>query len=705
VKNIFLGISTSLLLAGSSFADDLAHPVLQCGTRPNPQYSRPAGKVGGLHITANGTLRILIVFASFPDDEKPHPFWPAHNPPLFMQDFVDPDTATNSQSPINLTNYFRQMSLGQFHLVGDAIWVESTHSQLDYTNGSYARANISLLNESVDPIVNFGLYDNWTNQGTYQNINSPDGIVDMIVMVWRTTLFGILGEASLGYRAGFVLDGKRIETGFPERFDYPLGSGVTCEYPYTDDPSKAMRTMAHELGHWLLGGAHPYNSTSLTNKHQFWGILCAGQRISSCANAYERERLGWIVVPDIQPDLNIPLPDFLSTGTAYKYHPPNGDPLEYFYVENHQKQSPFDDVSVNSDDKGIWILHQLGPYAELDNLRIEPSDGIWKWDNPGVTTACYSQELPIFRRGVPMVLTGQSHRDQIPTQQSLVNWMFVYEDPAGNVRCGTFLGGEDFSGAYNVNSSSVFSSYSNPSSSTWYNQPTPFSLDIINNVNSVLTLRYNSNPLDAPPARRYLGRDPTLPPAENGQLSLAWGSQWVEGQPLEADVNWSELEWQGSAGGNWTSAYQGPATSWTDTSLPYDTSGTVPVAFRVRVRDTQSKYSCWSNTFYARVAATNGVDYRLRHGGITPDESALDDGFPNPFNPTTTITYQVSRASSVSLKVYDVLGNEVATLVNEQKPAGRYAVQFHAAGLASGVYLYQLRTGAIVETKKLILLR
>jgi len=59
----------------------------------------------------------------------------------------------------------------------------------------------------------------------------------------------------------------------------------------------------------------------------------------------------------------------------------------------------------------------------------------------------------------------------------------------------------------------------------------------------------------------------------------------------------------------------------------------------------------------------------------------------------------------VSLKVYDVLGNEVATLVNEQKPAGTYEVIFDASGLSSGIYFYKLQTGSFVETKKMILLR
>ena len=87
-----------------------------------------------------------------------------------------------------------------------------------------------------------------------------------------------------------------------------------------------------------------------------------------------------------------------------------------------------------------------------------------------------------------------------------------------------------------------------------------------------------------------------------------------------------------------------------------------------------------------------------------PNEFSLSQNYPNPFNPSTVISYQLAVNSKVSLKVYDVLGNEVATLVNEEKPAGKYQVKFNTQ-LASGVYFYQLRAGNFVQTKKFILMK
>jgi uncharacterized protein (DUF362 family) len=83
----------------------------------------------------------------------------------------------------------------------------------------------------------------------------------------------------------------------------------------------------------------------------------------------------------------------------------------------------------------------------------------------------------------------------------------------------------------------------------------------------------------------------------------------------------------------------------------------------------------------------------------------LENNYPNPFNPSTVISYQLSVDSKVSLKVYDILGKEVATLVNEEQKTGEYKVNFNAINLSSGIYLYQLRAGKYVETKKMVLIK
>ena len=83
----------------------------------------------------------------------------------------------------------------------------------------------------------------------------------------------------------------------------------------------------------------------------------------------------------------------------------------------------------------------------------------------------------------------------------------------------------------------------------------------------------------------------------------------------------------------------------------------------------------------------------------------LAQNYPNPFNPTTTILFDIPSKSFVTLKIFDLLGNEVATLVAEELTPGTYSKQWNAAGFASGVYFYQLRAGSFISTKKLVLLQ
>ena len=88
-----------------------------------------------------------------------------------------------------------------------------------------------------------------------------------------------------------------------------------------------------------------------------------------------------------------------------------------------------------------------------------------------------------------------------------------------------------------------------------------------------------------------------------------------------------------------------------------------------------------------------------------PSDYALHQNFPNPYNPATTITYSLPIKSQVDLVVYNTLGESVTQLVNEEKEAGKYSVEFNAAGLPSGIYFYRIQAGSFIETKKMILLK
>jgi hypothetical protein len=101
-------------------------------------------------------------------------------------------------------------------------------------------------------------------------------------------------------------------------------------------------------------------------------------------------------------------------------------------------------------------------------------------------------------------------------------------------------------------------------------------------------------------------------------------------------------------------------------------------------------------------AATTSVEAA---GNVVPAVYELSQNYPNPFNPSTTIRYAIPQRSHVTLSVFNALGQDVATLVNESQEAGFHDVKFEGTNLASGVYLYRIQAGSFIQTKKLLLLR
>ena len=123
-----------------------------------------------------------------------------------------------------------------------------------------------------------------------------------------------------------------------------------------------------------------------------------------------------------------------------------------------------------------------------------------------------------------------------------------------------------------------------------------------------------------------------------------------------------------------------------------------------------SSVSSFGTAAEIRGAIINGIQYGTIiniNGNVTAmlNDFHLHQNYPNPFNPTTRIQYSIGRKQKVLIKIYDLLGKEIAILVDEEKPAGAYDVEFDASKLSSGIYFYQLQAGDFIETKKMILMR
>ena len=128
---------------------------------------------------------------------------------------------------------------------------------------------------------------------------------------------------------------------------------------------------------------------------------------------------------------------------------------------------------------------------------------------------------------------------------------------------------------------------------------------------------------------------------------------------------------------------------------------------------TDTSYTLYSQFGSINPAYFNAWDYDLRRpknptgvgDDAVPLTYSLAQNFPNPFNPSTRIYFSIPSQSKVELKVYNLLGQEIATLVNEVKPAGLHNVRFNGASVASGVYIYRLVAGDFTSVKKMVLVK
>ncbi len=148
--------------------------------------------------------------------------------------------------------------------------------------------------------------------------------------------------------------------------------------------------------------------------------------------------------------------------------------------------------------------------------------------------------------------------------------------------------------------------------------------------------------------------------------------------------------------------------SYNDTNWSYiNTSNSQLPSNHCRWINIDSMNNKWICTGGGGLAVYNesGIVSVNNNSVTIPVDFILHQNFPNPFNPTTKINYELGITNYVSLKVYNMLGEEVATLVNEQQNAGKYSVNFQGSNLSSGMYFYKIVSGNLTDTKKMLLVK
>lgn|GEM_PF-4763143 len=179
-------------------------------------------------------------------------------------------------------------------------------------------------------------------------------------------------------------------------------------------------------------------------------------------------------------------------------------------------------------------------------------------------------------------------------------------------------------------------------------------------------------------------------------IMLKWNAN------IEPDFSLYEI-WRKVGTGDWTEI--GTSTTNQYNEFDYFYNGTVALYYKVRAKDTDNNYSFFSDVVNGNgtIAPKAGGEKEIEEKFIA--EYSLSSNYPNPFNPSTTINYQIPNNNYVTLKVYDMLGNVVKTLIDGYKTQGNYSINFNASSLSNGIYFYQLKAGSFISTKKMLLLK
>lgn len=735
------------------------YPDAECGMVffGQPRESLAEQK-GGKWMTARDTLNVLVVFVQFPDDayDTTYTLWPTkpvsgiYPGPTFLNTYID-STASQMTTNGNLTHYFREMSVGQFTIIGKTRFVVTPHTYQYYLNNDFKRWNINMeVLQQLDQSLNFAEFDNWKRYGEYDVKKESDGRVDDIFMIYRNVpnmsiLYFYGGESSLGYPRTtggynepiefFVDNGQRkIGGGHPVLYNPATGQrwpglGTTSVIGGTGDGWHGKipyRVQIHELAHhWMTDGDYyGHSGRGFWGMLNDWGVRQNSQSICP-PNSYERELIGWHAPDSIyQTTTGITLTDYVQTNRSVKIKVPGSNPNEFFRLEYHLKLSQFDNPEVHDPNaKGLYLIHQTGNTNPYSQLKLTPADGRWYWTADTVVhPSYYPNGLAVYKRSQIDRVNGYDD-----SRSTLFNWIgppptpnvpnpseiHFYRDIVTNqvIEKTIFLG--DGTDAFGFEKNNPITAYSNPNTQNDSNQTTWVSIEVVNeNVqNGTITLNVyfdSTSAIALQPSKPYLSwYHPGEGPIQLGWIYLGWGADLFDGYPIEPDITWSELQ-RKIGSGSWTTVYSGPNRVWSDGSVNYNPNGSIPVYFRVKVRDSQNKWSLWSDLFNTKMLKNIPYSEKIKgdySSNNKPLVYSLDQNYPNPFNPMTTISYQIKEKGLVSLLVFDMLGREVAKLVNETQDEGQYSVVFGANSLPSGVYIYSLRVNDFIQNNKMTLLK
>jgi hypothetical protein len=701
-------------------------------------------------------FKVLILYVAFSDDTLSGPDWNVWerssqpvNPYTDDGRFIDTKEMSD-YTDYTYSKWFQEMSLNQFDFIGDEVYVQldTTAEYYQSLNYTFGQMNNVVL-QHADALVNFSDYDNWKiDNGEW--VMEMDGNVDFVIInyrrvpglgSWFHSNSGMGGIATLG--TSITLQGLNVS------------NGVTA-LGLLNRLTRTQVIVLHEVGHWYFG-------------HTSLGLMTPAHGHSTYhMSPHEREYIGYInpTIPSSSaPSGTYTLRDYIIYGDVLKIQIPNTS--EYFYVANHQKFSMYDGLARGSNacwninrieqdpycdkNKGLYIYHSsasncinnswLG-YQNGNQFRfyrpmdIENAEGKFNWEvDRYVSVPELSGTYPIFKTIQGNRETG---RDEYGKYVIDLNFAVILN----NIECGgspdfsiTWDAAGDESDAYNIGYDEIFSPYSNPASNSC-NNPT---------ANTGITIKLHSQNQQTGAITLYVYFDDELaladlPPSKPKNVKVT--EEWID---QRAGSFHPKITWDANIepdfidlgeGDPRYKVYRGISSVCENEPTYYFVANTYTNEFvdensvlyngqhgsgicTYQYRAYSYKISAVDNTDMESLKSEKGMitgfidpcapqwapgNITLKYDPLKPESFSIKN-FPNPFNPLTKIQFDLPHDVFVSIKIYDITGREIATLVNEFKEAGYYITSFDGARLSSGVYYYKIKAGSFESVKKMILLK
>ncbi len=610
------------------------------------------------YLPTSGTIKVYVIFAQFKDDPQiDNNGWAKNSYPSWANTFVNPSTG-GSYPWNNLSHYFNEMSNDTFQVIGDVYddLVITDYNQRYYSSIGQVNREIIL---KVDPYVNFAEYDNL-------NGNSPgsDGIVDFIYIIYRNvngdTLMYYTGIAHLEVSSTINVDGKQIVN---NNF---IGGGVQQRGGY-NGRDYTLYVAAHEMGHYLLGGNHITDAANLCLMSAQIPVWSGSKGMHS----WERQKLGWINYTDKSTDGSVTMSDYMTADQVYRVPISSS---EYFLIENRKKISPHDKAG----DTGFYFYRVTGASSFPPSIDVLCADGNWDFS---INTSTQT-----LTRTTPNV----NGKDEMNFYNEIGGVKYACYTPIYHENSAW---GDD-EDAFDLTFNNVLSPVSNPRSNNGGSLDFTIEVTGTNTIQFYFTDPYAGKP--SKPQNVKIGKGAYNSSLRKYYIKVTW---YANNEP---DLSLYEI-YRKVGTGNWILKGTTSTTYFNDND--YFWGGDLDIFYRVRAKDNQSKYSVFSEiaSGNASIAPKTGENDEKDNKAIT--KHFLSFNYPNPFNPTTTINYRIPEQSFVSIKVYNMLGEVVALLVNESKDAGNYSLRFDGSDLPSGTYIYRITAGDFTDSKKLLLLK